>query len=630
MFVRNAAAAVVMLVALGVATPALGQSAAITANSTVQGRIEPTDARVRVDGYNLHGDVYTYEGEAGEELRISISSSMIHLRISGPGNFSADDIGDRISTTLPTRGRYRISVAYSSATVPSIDYQLSVLRINTAQTPTALTIGQTIQGGISVNDSVGEYRDHYDTYTLDVAVGDIVAFRLNSEGTEGRVYISGPGLMSNYPGRVTSNYPAAQGEYFYFSTAGQHQIKISGAGGGDTGNYTLELVRGQSAYEVSPSAALAVGETVQVSAQGAVVNRRHKPVGIYTLSARRGDRVALLLTPYGGIGAEVIAPDGQSIRGEIASTSIAEPGTFTFQTPVDGEYRVLVEAGETRTIQLTSAGEGAAAFARADADRRARVAQLMQRGEQLLNSGANSEAEQVFGQVIALDYRNAAAHNSVGVAQLRQGSFSTAQLSFEYALRYDPNNQLARTNLQLAQQAQVNQARQDAQQQADFERQMAESRARSERERQQSDAAAIGNAIGTFTGAYNATVEAQQAQAAAQAQAAQQQADAQAAANARAAQQAAPTQTSTPPPYEGVANGGHNNCAVLSGGRLYNNCTRSISAVIEYESGSQDNIFVAGGPTSESMPRTARRVILSCYSDGRGGAFRSGDGWVCR
>lgn len=600
MFVRKAAAAVVMLAALGTATPALGADQPITANTTVAGRLEPGDTRR--DGYFV--DTYVYNGEAGEELYLG---SNFPMEITGPNRFSqqTNRFDSTVLIRLPTSGRYRIAVVdvtYASYQ-ESRSYELNILQLNTTRNPTTLEVGQTINGSFSLDDSVdgstGNRR--FDTYTYNAAAGEVVGILVQSVGTEAELYVSGPS---------SGLWTFGNADYAYFGAAGEHQIRVVGGTGREAGNYTLTVVRGQFADVASPTRALALGEAVVVAVEPDVVDEDSRPTGTYTIDAHRGDRLAVMTTRSPGQ-TRVIGPDGSRVSGQTnraSGSASSPPSTFVFEAPADGQYRIQVSFHGRDipvSLRVLSAADGTAALANWETDRIARIVDLTRRGEQLLSSGANEEATVVLQEILSLDWRNVFAHISLGNLEYRRGELVNARHHFRSAAEDDPNNQSAQNGLRLVQEAELARERNWQQQQEHWARQRAQwaaQQAQADRERQQRDAAAIGNAIGVFTGVYNATVEAQrQADAQARAQA---EAQARAQADAQAAQQQAQVATRPAPPPPPPAQGEQRvSCVVARYDQLqaeyfwHNNCSFSVRV---YARGDVRDIYgswfiIAGG-----------------------------------
>jgi tetratricopeptide (TPR) repeat protein len=492
-FVMKNTALAVFFGAVAIATPAYGDQV-ITADTSVQGRLERGDSTRN----GRWVDTYTYNGEAGEELRIHHGNSGITLTIAGPRGFSQEITHDTaMNVRLPQRGRYRLTLACATYAGPCA-YELSVWRVSTDQPPSALTADQTINGGFLTADSPNPTLSHLrqDTYTYTARADEAAVFHFENQH---RSYMVVEVIGANNFRRYGTADAGTAGDLnAYFPAAGEYRVLVSGEGG----NYTLAVQSRQTVATASADGHVLVGDTVQLSyPSGTALNRWHEEVSVYTFDAQRGERLAVIRPVHWR--AEVRSPDGEVLPGNLTVDDATGVMRWEFVAPANGQYRIEAAVAPQMnpaqsTLQLVSTAQGASIMAEARArgereraEREARIAQLLQRADQLLNSGANEQAVQAFQEVQSLDPYNVNASIGRGVAYFRMGHYGAAEFAFETAVRDDPNNQLAAANLAAARRAQQDQQRQ---QQAAAE------------QRERENAQFLSNAVGAAIAGYNAGV----------------------------------------------------------------------------------------------------------------------------
>lgn len=619
---RHILRAAILLTALGITSPAYGDTA-ITANSPVQGRLERGDRTRGGDWDRQYVDPYTYAGEAGEELYIFTDHPHVSLGIEGPARFSQrGSSGHGLSVRLPQRGRYTITASLGVGTTGPNDYELRVSRVITDQSSTILSLGQETRGGLTTLDSAGlSAGARQDTYTYSSSAGEAAVFRFDGEAANLVLEIQ----LADGVRLFADSSRGEAGRTVYFDTAGEHRVLIRGAGG----NYSIMVQPRQPAATAPPTNHILVGDTVHLSySADAAVNASHSPTSVYTFDARRGDRLAVVRSRAAGI--LIRDPDGLSVHYSYDSDEETLAARAQFTAPSSGVYRIEAQTWPEMTpaestLSLVGTAQGASMMAEARArgerqraERDARIAQALQRGEQSLNSGNYQDAISAFNEVLAIDYQNVPAQIGNGVAHYREGYYMAARWAFESALANDPNNQLAAANLAAARQAEEARRRDDR---LAFE---ARQRERSE---------AVSNAIGAFVSTYSAV------------ETARLQAEAEAAARAQAAQQAAvsaPQQTASPTLSTGsgssTARGpGANGCAEKSGNRIFNRCNYSISVAIAavINNRTESEIYHIGPSGTQTTVQQAR-ILASCNYDpsssngARGAVLTPNGGAECR
>jgi serine protease Do len=156
----------------------------------VEGNLDNKDNILPVD--NSYYDIYAFEGTAGQQITIEMTSSEIDpylILLSADGSELAQDDdsgGDKnakITVTLPTDGTYTF-LANSYEAGQSGNYQLKVVTA-VPSLPSLLPSGQTLldeMGVLETTDTVlPSDNSLYDEYTFEGIEGQSVTIRLESE-----------------------------------------------------------------------------------------------------------------------------------------------------------------------------------------------------------------------------------------------------------------------------------------------------------------------------------------------------------------------------------------------------------------------------------------------------------------
>ena len=175
----------------------------IEAGETISGRLA-TDDPVLGDG--SHYDEYVYEGSAGEQLVITLSSDefdtylMLGREIEGEQEIVArnDDTGEstnsRIDAVLSASGTYRVLVN-SYAEGEQGAYELNV---RSAREASQLQSGQTASGELSADDPMlSADGTHYDLWLYEGSKGEEVTVTMRSEDLDAYL-IAGFGSLSDF------------------------------------------------------------------------------------------------------------------------------------------------------------------------------------------------------------------------------------------------------------------------------------------------------------------------------------------------------------------------------------------------------------------------------------------------
>lgn len=445
---------------IGAAPPAFAAQT-VAPDSTIKGRLEKGDRKQNGD----LTDTYTYLGKAGEELWIPWHSppyQSVRLDVYGPGGLAVNDYGSGgRGIRLLQDGKVTILV---HAGYPN-DYEFSVYRLVSDPQPRTLASGQALRASFTTTDTRETPYNYQDSYTFTARAGESVLFHLEGQRSSLSLQVKGPNNFSRFgynSGAGTVDVPAV------FPADGQYEVKVVG----DGGNYDLAAKRHATVATV-PASRLNVGEstTLQFRTDLAAASAGGF-AQVFTVGAGKGERVVVLRTAATGV--KVWGPDGKAIATEddIATIdSTYKPGDpllskIQFTAPAAGDYRIEVPVSremtaDQATLRIASATEGAsmAAQGRAATDavraaKRQKVADLMRRGEQQMNSGQTQAAVLSFLDAVNLD-RDAAvpAYFGAGLASYRQGGewgYSSAASYFEMVLIQDPKNEAAKTNRALA------------------------------------------------------------------------------------------------------------------------------------------------------------------------------------
>lgn len=235
---------------------------AIGANES--GRLEPGD---RVLNSGEFADYYEFEGEAGDQVEISMRSQQFNTYVgvtavegTGGASFFAhanDDAPGRgtnshLVVTLPHTGRYRVQ-ATSAVGGEQGNYELSLdaysgggLGTSTsassrpANSQSSLQAGSPVQGALAATDPQLRSGEFMDTFHYEGAAGERVSITLNSTEFDTYLMLRGPGNTS------IDNDDIAEGNYnsgigATLPQAGTYRVVVTSYEPGEVGSYRLEL-----------------------------------------------------------------------------------------------------------------------------------------------------------------------------------------------------------------------------------------------------------------------------------------------------------------------------------------------------------------------------------------------------
>ncbi|HVZ99376.1 MAG TPA: caspase family protein [Caulobacterales bacterium] len=265
---RNQTGAYELTIEQPAAAPAAATGAQVAQGRAIDGELADGDAQLKTGEFV---DTYPYEGHAGENLEIRMSSSEFdpYVAITGPNgfqNFNDDDVAggshnSRLIVTLPTDGAYTLH-ATSYAPGEHGHYRLEVNpSTQTAPSATAgasgdtIAIGQTVAGALAPGDTTLRSGEFTDTYHFEGAAGQRVAIGMHSTALDPYLILVAPS------GAQEDNDDATQGDTHnsrietVLGETGQYSIVATSFQRGETGAYTLDLAQSAASAPITgPSA----------------------------------------------------------------------------------------------------------------------------------------------------------------------------------------------------------------------------------------------------------------------------------------------------------------------------------------------------------------------------------------
>lgn len=339
--------------------------ARISVGGEAAGRLQDGDQRLDSGEYV---DVWTFQGRAGQQVTISMSSTEVdaYLMLRGPAGVSVwnDDratgeTNARLTVRLPADGEYRIS---ATTYEPGEDggYLLSVVEgagpASGQEGGGELQLGQTGAGRLALGDDRLDAGEFTDRWTFRGTPGQAYVVRLNSGAFDPYLMVRGADLEADNddePGRGSVNSRVE----FVMPADGEVRIYATSYQADETGDYALLLSEAGAEQEpatvVASLAALEIGQTQSGAlSSDAPTLRSGEYMQAYALHGRAGDRIELRLRSAGfdpyvfitGPGAFSAANDDDE-TGEDGTNS-----RLIVTLPEDGEYQVVAtsfEPGET-------------------------------------------------------------------------------------------------------------------------------------------------------------------------------------------------------------------------------------------------------------------------------------------
>ncbi len=236
-------------------------STPISSGQTIDAALALTDCAY---SENKFADVYTFDGTAGQEINISMSSanfnSYLYL-VDSNNNVVAENRDGGVNTgaripaktgyfTLPTSGTYKI-YATTSQQFYIGSYKIS-FNIRTGQCQSAsISLNQTLDGNLESSDCfIGESNKYFDSYTFAVQSGQryIVSMKSTDFDTYLEIVDSNENIIfqnDNSGGNNNSRIPTHYGSFF-ISYEGTYTIKAISSQASKTGAYSVSLASSDS------------------------------------------------------------------------------------------------------------------------------------------------------------------------------------------------------------------------------------------------------------------------------------------------------------------------------------------------------------------------------------------------
>lgn len=354
-----------------VATPVEAQDP-IRLGGEVQGRFQEGDAQLTSGEYV---DVYVFEGRAGQQVTVRMSSSDVdsYVMIRGPSGFSEfnddrdeGDVDAQLTVRLPANGQYRIQ-ATTFAPGESGRYTLSLLEGSgpriAAQGGGRAQQGTANAGQLSPSDDAISSGEYADSWSFTGTPGQTYVVRLNSAEFDPYLMVRGNGIEEDNDDDPTGRGSRNSRVQFVMPDTGEVSIITTSYGVGETGAYTLVLEEAGGTTAVASTSrstsTLRLGQAVTGRLDvGSDTLRSGEYMSVYTLNGQAGDHVEITLRsdqfdPYlfvQGPGEFAVANDDDD-TGEDGVNS-----RLILTLPASGEYQVVATSyapGETGTYRLS-------------------------------------------------------------------------------------------------------------------------------------------------------------------------------------------------------------------------------------------------------------------------------------
>ncbi|MDP3377438.1 MAG: PPC domain-containing protein, partial [Brevundimonas sp.] len=354
-----------------VATPVEAQDP-IRLGGEVQGRFQEGDAQLTSGEYV---DVYVFEGRAGQQVTVRMSSSDVdsYVMIRGPSGFSEfnddrdeGDVDAQLTVRLPANGQYRIQ-ATTFAPGESGRYTLSLLEGSgpriAAQGGGRAQQGTANAGQLSPSDDAISSGEYADSWSFTGTPGQTYVVRLNSAEFDPYLMVRGNGIEEDNDDDPTGRGSRNSRVQFVMPDTGEVSIITTSYGVGETGAYTLVLEEAGGTTAVASTSrstsTLRPGQAVTGRLDvGSDTLRSGEYMSVYTLNGQAGDHVEITLRsdqfdPYlfvQGPGEFAVANDDDD-TGEDGVNS-----RLILTLPASGEYQVVATSyapGETGTYRLS-------------------------------------------------------------------------------------------------------------------------------------------------------------------------------------------------------------------------------------------------------------------------------------
>ena len=331
-------------------------------------------------------DVFTFEGQAGQEVTVSMNSGDFdaYVMVRGPAGFSDDnddredgDTNSQLTVRLPADGTYRIQATSFEAG------EAGAYRVSLAQGGGDAIMAEgggnarvgTNTGQLRAGDNQLDAQEFVDRWTLRGTPGTRYVARLTASDFDAYLMVRGDGVEEDNDDDQTGRGSTNSRIEFIMPADGVVTLATTSYEGGESGAYQLvvEEPGAERTTLAETVGGLQIGQTISGAlAEGAQTLSSGEYMNVYTLNGRRGDQVELRLQssafdPYlfiNGPGDFALANDDDD-SGEDGTNS-----RLIVTLPADGEYRVYAtsyQAGESGAYRLSAATATAGAAQQAAA-----------------------------------------------------------------------------------------------------------------------------------------------------------------------------------------------------------------------------------------------------------------------
>lgn len=214
-------------------------------NSTVQGRLDRTSAVLPAD--NSYFNAYTFEGNAGQQIVIAMSSSelnpyLILLAPNGTALAQDDDGGggknSRLAVTLPNNGTYTILAnSYDPGEIGA--YNLELATASSAE-PQARLLMQ-VEGVLNQSSPTLQDGSFYGEYAFEGTAGQSITIALNSSDFDPYLILVGPDNQVLAENDDAASNTLNSALTITLPVSGTYRIIANAYEASSTGRYTLTV-----------------------------------------------------------------------------------------------------------------------------------------------------------------------------------------------------------------------------------------------------------------------------------------------------------------------------------------------------------------------------------------------------
>lgn len=319
-------------------------------------------------------DVWTFQGRAGQQVTISMSSDEVdaYLMLRGPSGVSewnddraSGETNARITVRLPADGTYRIS-ATTFEPGEAGDYLISVVEGagpgSGQEGGGVIELGQTGAGRLALGDDRLDAGEYVDRWVFSGTPGETYEVRLNSGAFDSYLLVRGEGVEEDNDDDASGRGSTNSRLQFVMPADGEVRIYTTSYSADETGDYALQVARPGDDVAPAPvirsAGTVAVGQSLTGTLDDAAPTLRSgEYMRAYAIRGRAGDRLEIRLRsttfdPY----VFITGPDDFSLAND--DDESGEDGTnsrLVVTLPADGEYQVVAtsyEPGETGAFTL--------------------------------------------------------------------------------------------------------------------------------------------------------------------------------------------------------------------------------------------------------------------------------------